>query len=42
MPSLAKEVDMITYNTVKVDGLDIFYREAGSKDSPTIDRKSVV
>ena len=27
---------MITYNTVKVDGLDIFYREAGSKDSPTI------
>ena len=27
---------MITYNTVKVEGLDIFYREAGSKDSPTL------
>jgi pimeloyl-ACP methyl ester carboxylesterase len=24
------------YKTVKVDGLDIFYREAGSPDSPTI------
>lgn len=27
---------MTTYNTVKVDGLDIFYREAGSKNTPTI------
>lgn len=26
----------ITYNTVKIDGLDIFYREAGSKAKPTI------
>lgn len=26
----------ITYRTVKVDGLDIFYREAGPKDAPTI------
>ena len=25
-----------TYNTVKVQGLDIFYREAGPKDAPTI------
>lgn len=25
-----------TYNTEKVDGLDIFYREAGSKDKPTL------
>lgn len=24
------------YKTVKVDGLDIFYREAGPKDAPTI------
>src|SRR5258706_14908531 len=24
------------YRTVKVDGLSIFYREAGSKDAPTI------
>lgn len=26
----------VFYRTVKIDGLDIFYREAGSKDSPTI------
>lgn len=26
----------ITYRTVKVDGLDIFYREAGPKDAPTL------
>src|SRR5688572_7225278 len=25
-----------TYNVVKVKGLDIFYREAGPKDAPTI------
>ena len=25
-----------TYHTKKIDGLDIFYREAGSKDKPTI------
>lgn len=25
-----------TYHTVKVDGLDIFYREAGPKDAPTL------
>jgi len=27
---------MTTYRTVSIDGLDIFYREAGSRDSPTI------
>ncbi len=27
---------MTTYNTVKVEGLDIFCREAGSRNSPTI------
>lgn len=27
---------MITFKTVKVDGLDIFYREAGSRNNPTI------
>ncbi len=28
---------MITkYRTVKIDGLDIFYREAGSPDAPVI------
>ncbi|HMH44618.1 MAG TPA: hypothetical protein VK557_14100, partial [Pyrinomonadaceae bacterium] len=26
----------VFYRTVKVDGLSIFYREAGSKDAPTI------
>jgi pimeloyl-ACP methyl ester carboxylesterase len=26
----------VLYRTVKVDGLNIFYREAGSKDAPTI------
>lgn len=26
----------VTYNTVKVDGLDIFYREAGDKQAPTV------
>ena len=26
----------VTYHTVKVDGLDIFYREAGPVDAPTI------
>ncbi|UBF30382.1 alpha/beta hydrolase (plasmid) [Kovacikia minuta CCNUW1] len=27
---------MITFRTVSIDGLDIFYREAGSRDNPTI------
>ena len=27
---------MTCYHTVSIDGLDIFYREAGSRDSPTI------
>ncbi|QLE56376.1 alpha/beta fold hydrolase [Nostoc sp. TCL26-01] len=27
---------MTTYRTVSIDGLDIFYREAGSRDHPTI------
>lgn len=26
----------ISYNTVRIDGLDIFYREAGKKSNPTI------
>ena len=26
----------LTYNTIKIDGLDIFYREAGDKSKPTI------
>ncbi|MEH2066632.1 MAG: alpha/beta fold hydrolase [Nostoc sp.] len=27
---------MTAYRTVSIDGLDIFYREAGSRDNPTI------
>jgi pimeloyl-ACP methyl ester carboxylesterase len=27
---------MTTYHTISIDGLDIFYREAGSPDNPTI------
>jgi hypothetical protein len=27
---------MATFSTVSIDGLDIFYREAGSRDNPTI------
>ncbi|MBW4518584.1 MAG: alpha/beta hydrolase [Scytolyngbya sp. HA4215-MV1] len=27
---------MTTYRTVSIDGLDIFYREAGSRDNPTL------
>jgi len=27
---------MTTYHTIAIDGLDIFYREAGSRDNPTI------
>lgn len=26
----------VSYHTIKIDGQDIFYREAGSKDSPTV------
>jgi pimeloyl-ACP methyl ester carboxylesterase len=27
---------MTTYRTVSIDGLNIFYREAGSRNNPTI------
>jgi pimeloyl-ACP methyl ester carboxylesterase len=27
---------MTTFRTISIDGLDIFYREAGSRDNPTI------
>jgi pimeloyl-ACP methyl ester carboxylesterase len=30
------EVTKVRYRTVSVDGLEVFYREAGRKDSPTI------
>ncbi len=32
----APTASRISYNTVKVDGLEIFYREAGPKDAPTL------
>ena len=38
-PSPGKEPPMklpISYRTIQIDGLSIFYREAGSKDAPTI------
>ena len=34
--SVAKQDFPTTYHTVKVSGLDIFYREAGPKDAPTL------
>jgi len=38
--ALAEKTDHAThkihYRTVKIDGLDIFYREAGHKDAPTV------
>src|SRR4028118_796428 len=33
---LQRIYSMTTYRTVSIDGLDIFYREAGSLDNPTI------
>jgi pimeloyl-ACP methyl ester carboxylesterase len=32
----AQEARRVTYKTVKIDGLDIFYREAGSRQNPTL------
>jgi pimeloyl-ACP methyl ester carboxylesterase len=34
--SVTGERNRILYNTTKIDSLDIFYREAGPKDAPTI------
>lgn len=34
--STAEPHEQVHYRTVKVDGLDIFYREAGPKDAPTV------
>ncbi len=31
-----KKNSVISYRTIKIDGLDIFYREAGDKDKPVI------
>lgn len=33
---LAEPHEQVHYRTVKVDGLDVFYREAGPKDAPTV------
>ena len=35
-PSARAQYHQVRYRTVEVDGLDIFYREAGSTDAPTI------
>jgi len=34
--SLARVSGRVTYNTVNLDGLDIFYREAASRENPTV------
>jgi pimeloyl-ACP methyl ester carboxylesterase len=35
-PVIRKETHKVAYQTVKIDGLDISYREAGPKDAPAI------
>ena len=35
-PSATAKNHQVRYRTVEIDGLDIFYREAGSSDAPTI------
>ena len=35
-PSARAQNQQVLYRTAQVDGLDIFYREAGSTDAPTI------
>lgn len=34
--AFAEPHEQVYYRTVQVDGLDIFYREAGAKDAPTV------
>jgi pimeloyl-ACP methyl ester carboxylesterase len=34
--NIPQKQNMVLHKTVKIDGLDIFYREAGPKDAPTI------
>ena len=34
--NIANALGEVSYRTVRVDDLDIFYREAGPKDGPTI------
>jgi hypothetical protein len=36
MMNIANAFGDVSYHTARVDDLDIFYREAGSKDGPTI------
>ncbi len=35
-PTSAGESNSVHYHTVKIEGLDIFYREAGPKDAPAV------
>jgi pimeloyl-ACP methyl ester carboxylesterase len=35
-PVTRKEIRKVSYRTVKIDGLDIFYREAGAQNAPAI------
>ena len=35
-PTVQSEARKVAHRSVKIDGLDIFYREAGPKDAPTV------
>lgn len=35
-PTVESDARKVAHRTVKIDGLDIFYREAGPKDAPTV------
>ena len=36
MQTQSKTAASVAYRTVKIDGLDIFYREAGPQDAPVV------
>ena len=36
MPNQTEDAPMVQYKTVSIEGLDIFYREAGAKDKATV------
>ena len=35
-PGFADAAEQVRYKTAKVDGVSVFYREAGSKDAPNV------
>jgi pimeloyl-ACP methyl ester carboxylesterase len=36
MQTIEQVSTRVLYKTIKINGLDIFYREAGSRDNPTV------